>query len=258
MILLKNNNWWNAVRLSSILAFVIIVPLYTYLKLIKYMDVAGVEYCMNDVYCVTQTNTMFVMLPIAELVMINYIKHDFRAAVIVRVGNMRRFWIRLVKKMAIISGILATYCYVTTTVTGLGMAVYNCNWFKDNSNAYDLLHMHTDMNVHVVYVSLIFILVEFTTILIMGMVIALFWWCWNQPIYGYVLMIVLMTLEMGVSPSAAQIFFSNVSMSIVKMILYGIDVNKQVILPFISIGIVFIIGLALIRKKDFIKGGECV
>lgn len=250
---MKNKTIIDRVDVSIIALFVFTIPLYILMELKMNMAEPNVTYCFNDAYCYAHEKGIFLILPLAELIIINKMKYELRMGVLVRIGNIQHMWLRICKEIVQIAVILTAYVFIWTTVYAAINCNLLCNWTQDNSNAYFILQRHVDIDVNVMLIGGIFLLIVFTEIAVMGMAILLIWWWLRQPLYGYSIMIVLMLLERKIYPPAIRFFFIRMNMNCTSFYFGGPDLGNQIVFPFLCILGMFMIGFFFFRKKDILQ-----
>ena len=72
---------------------------------------------------------------LSQLFIINHIKYEMRAAVLVRKKSMKSFGFRCVKRFLQV-GLFVLYVFVLVTAYGVTHFQWKCNWRELNSNAY--------------------------------------------------------------------------------------------------------------------------
>lgn len=252
----KKAEWIDWVDRVGILLFLIIVPIYCFLQIRYLMSEPEVQYCMNDVYCCVQSNGKWIILPFAELLLLNGLKYEFRGGILVRMGDMGKIWLRICKKVFGMSALVALFVFATATVIGSTFCVYECNWTQKNSNVYYLLRRLTGVDVSVVVVMLLFLLSMFSMLAVMGMMIAMLWWRLGNPVYGYLAMLAMFITEAKYVDRS--IFFQKISMSWLKFYYQGMDFYQEVIFPLLVLAGMLLAGFMLVRRKDMLrKEGDC-
>ena len=98
-------NWLNIDSATSLLfkSYFIIVPLFIILHISKFMGNSAIQYCLSDIYLTIDSQLKWIIIPYSVFLIINVLKYEFNSSVILRVRNMRKFWIRICKKILLIS-----------------------------------------------------------------------------------------------------------------------------------------------------------
>jgi len=233
--------------------FVIIIPPYIWLVLSTVMTKTGIQYCLSDAYCFAESYCKFFIVPLAAFVVVHMLKYNFRAEYVVRMQNVRKLWLVLCKKVITLAFLVAIYLLVTVTCIGSLYGQLNCNWISKDSSAYAMLHVIVRNPPSVGTVMIVYFLVVFLTIAVMGLITTLLWWIFNTPLVGYAGMIVFLDLELGMHPSPTKLFFAKVNMNPASVYYRGINYIDMILYPtLIMLGLI-VIGYIFIRKKDFFK-----
>lgn len=237
-------------RLGGLL-FAILVPLYYILQVKSEMKTPGVVYCMNDVYCCIQDNGVFAVFPFAELILLNKLKYEFRAGVLLRTGSMKKMWLRLCKKTAGLAAVITVYVFVVSTVIGSTFCTFSCNWEQRNSNAYYVLRRSVDIEIPVIIIMFLFLLAMFAMLFAAGLLIVYTWWFLGQPILGYMAVMVLMIVELKTFD--VNVFFLKICMNWARFYYQGINWFQEVVFPLLVMAGLFGAGFFIFRRKDMLK-----
>ena len=111
---------------------------------------------------------------------------------------------------------------------------------------------HVDTYIDTWIIQSIYLIVVFSEIFVMGMMIMLFWWWFNLPVYGYVGMIAMVVVESFLFVDDV-LFFSKISMIPSVLYLNGYSLVNNVVIPIAAISIIWIVGLFTLRKKDMLR-----
>ncbi|SEW43017.1 hypothetical protein SAMN05421659_12016 [[Clostridium] fimetarium] len=231
--------------------FLIGIPIYISFVLWALMDSPQVSYCLADAFCTVQNQCSIITIPFAAFLVVHSIKYDFFPSVILHMKNVRNLWIRLCKKIIKNAFIISFYLLICTTLIGIQFGRFNNNWIEENSAASNLLHTQVPHNGNVWEILFVFTIMTFLTIVFFGMLIALLWWIFGTPLIGYVIIILLIKLELGMQPAAIHLFFLKVNMNPYVIYWLGVSYYNLVVYPLILIIGLFLMGL-FIRKKDFL------
>lgn len=232
--------------------FLILMPLYIGLVLYINMRAQGVRYCLADAYCDEEMYCKIGAIPYAAFLVVQMIKYDFLPTVVVRMKSVRMLWIRLCKKIVLNAFLLTVYLFLFTTLIGMHFGQFYNNWSENNSAAYHLLHTQVPQDGNVWEIMVVFLTVTFLTIAVFGMLIALIWWIVGIPLVGYAFMILLIELEIGLTPPATHLYFAKVNLNPVTVYWSGISYQNMVLYPFCVLVALFFVGLVFIRRKNFL------
>ena len=83
--------------IGSVIFFMVVIPIYIYLRLYVALDNKQVVYCLSDAYIYEQLTAVWLIFPVMGIVYINALKHDFSINQIIRRGNLKRIWVNLIK-----------------------------------------------------------------------------------------------------------------------------------------------------------------
>lgn len=248
MIMNKKKIHWGSYLF--IIFFMVAIPIFYMVEIPRWTKITQVCYCMNDVYCFAQYNSILVTLPLIQLIIIQNIKSEFRVNIIVQLQKMSLLWIRFARRIFMISLFCGLYMWIWVTVIGLFHAQLICNWNVDNSFVF--AKTGGTYPVNVVWFMLLFIIVSIVHAMVWGMLITIIWWNTWQPVIGITLMMVMAMLEQAMYPAAVHIFFSVINMEITYM--YGMKpFGKLMIYACLWVIGTFVAGFLLIRKKDFLR-----
>lgn len=184
----------------------VLIPVWLMVIFKTAMSEPDVVYCMSDIYGYAHEKGLIIFLLLSQLFIINHIKYEMRAAVLVRKKSMKSFWISLCKKIFLQAGLFVLYVFVLVTAYGVTHFQWKCNWRELNSNAYAQMQRPVEFEVAAWQTAGIFLIVLFAEITVMAMMIVLLWWKLSQPVYGYAVMMVLFTLEKRMTPAPVNIF----------------------------------------------------
>lgn len=235
----------------GILLFAVLVPLYYILQVKSEMKTPGVVYCMNDVYCCIQNKGIFAVFPFAELILLNKLKYEFRAGVLLRVGSMKKIWLRLCKKAAVLSAAITAYLFLVTTVIGSTFCTFSCNWKQNNSNAFYILRRQIEVEIPVMVIMFLFVLAMFSMLFAAGMLIVYTWWLLGQPVFGYMAVMALMIVEL--KNYDVNVFFLKICMNWSRFYYQGINWFQEVAFPLLVMAGLFAAGFFLFRQKDILR-----
>lgn len=235
----------------AFLIFLVGIPIYIGFVLWTLMDSSAISYCLGDAYCTVQTHCSIIYVPYAAFLVVYNIKNDFFPGVVIRMKNVWCLWLRLCRKVIGNAFLISLYLLICTAIIGIQFGQWNNNWMDENSAATNLLHTHVPHNGNVWEIMFAFTIMTFLTICFFGMLIALLWWILGTPLVGYVIVILLIKLELGMRPAVIQLFFYKVNMNPYVIYWAGVSYHNLVVYPFILVTGLFLIGL-FIRKKDFL------
>lgn len=235
----------------GVLLFVFLIPLYCVAVVKAEMATPGVVYCMNDVYCCIQNKGIYAFFPFAALLLLNQLKYEFRAGVLIRTGSMQKMWLRLCKKIAALSAAITAFLFVVATAIGSTFCTYSCNWKQGNSNAYYVLRRQIDVEIPVIVMMLLFLLAIFAMLFAGSMVIAYTWWIFGQPVYGYMAVVALMVVEL--KNYEVNLFFLKICMSWTRFYYQGVNWFEQAAYPLLVMAVLFAAGFFVLRRKDMLK-----
>ena len=114
----------------------VLIPVWLMVIFKTAMSEPDVVYCMSDIYGYAHEKGLIIFLLLSQLFIINHIKYEMRAAVLVRKKSMKSFWISLCKKIFLQAGLFVLYVFVLVTAYGVTHFQWKCNWRELNSNAY--------------------------------------------------------------------------------------------------------------------------
>ena len=238
------------IKRTVMLIFVTISYIYIFIYM---FNADKINYCYNDVYCYAQYYSVAIVLFISGLYIVYYMKYEYRDSIILLENHMKKVWGRISRKIAVESIIITIYSFIICTVYAFFSGYsYKCNWTDDYSNAWRFFLRHVDTYIDTWIIQSIYLIVVFSEIFVMGMMIMLFWWWFNLPVYGYVGMIAMVVVEMfGYVDDG--LFFSKISMNPSDLYLNGYSLVNNVVIPIAAISIIWIVGLFTLRKKDMLR-----
>ena len=77
----------------------VLIPVWLMVIFKTAMSEPDVVYCMSDIYSYAHEKGLIIFLLLSQLFIINHIKYEMRAAVLVRKKSMKSFWLSLCKKI---------------------------------------------------------------------------------------------------------------------------------------------------------------
>ena len=237
---------------SSLITMILLTIIYAVIFDMK-MDKEYVVYCYNDVYCYAQCEGVIPLLMVSELYIIFNLKYEWRTNVLIREKSMRSFWIRIVKKIAVLSAAVTLYSFLVCSVYAGVTCVYGCNWLDKNSNAFDIFRRNMTVTIDTWIIQVIFLLVIFAEVSVMGMLIVISWWWLRQPVYGYGVVIAFANLETGRFFSNISIFFMRMTMANSYIYLKGYNVIDHILFPILMVVGTLVSGIVLFRKRDMLR-----
>ena len=166
---------------------------------------------------------------------------------------MLKLWIRLIKKIGFLSGVVAVCSFVICTVYAAFNCVYECNWLDRNSEAFHTFLYDMTIRIDTWIIQVIFILTIFAEVFVMGVFIIISWWWLRQPIYGYGAMVAFALFEQNYWQKKLYIFFNKMSMNPPYMYLKGYNVANHIIFPIVMMVAACIVGAVLFRKRDMLR-----
>lgn len=98
MIMNKKKIHWGSYLF--IIFFMVAIPIFYMVEIPRWTKITQVCYCMNDVYCFAQYNSILVTLPLIQLIIIQNIKSEFRVNIIVQLQKMSLLWIRFARRIS--------------------------------------------------------------------------------------------------------------------------------------------------------------
>ena len=206
----------------------VLIPVWLMVIFKTAMSEPDVVYCMSDIYSYAHEKGLIIFLLLSQLFIINHIKYEMRAAVLVRKKSMKSFWLSLCKKIFLQAGLFVLYVFVLVTAYGVTHFQWKCNWRELNSNAYAQMQRPVEFEV-------------------------LLWWKLSQPVYGYAVMMVLFTLEKQMTPAPVNIFFLRMCFPCTRLYYQGIRAGDEILFPLCCVAAAFVLGLFLMRRKNMLK-----
>lgn len=237
---------------SSIITMILLITIYLFVCYV-YMTAGNVMYCYNDVYCYVQSQSTIPMLLVAEFYIIYNFKYEWRTNLLIREESMLKLWIRIIKKLGILSAVVAIYSFVVCTVYAAFNCVYECNWLDRSSNAFYTFLRDMTIQIDTWIIQGIFIITIFAEVFVMGILIIILWWWLRQPVYGYGGVVAFATFEYYYWQKNLYIFFNKMSMNPPYMYLKGYNAADHIIFPIVMIAAACIVGAVLFRKRDMLR-----
>lgn len=231
----------------------VLIPVWLMVIFKTAMSEPDVVYCMSDIYSYAHEKGLIIFLLLSQLFIINHIKYEMRAAVLVRKKSMKSYWLSLCKKIFLQAGLFVLYVFVLVTAYGVTHFQWKCNWRELNSNAYAQMQRPVEFEVAAWQTAGIFLIVLFAEITVMAMMIVLLWWKLSQPVYGYAVMMVLFTLEKQMTPAPVNIFFLRMCFPCTRLYYQGIRAGDEILFPLCCVAAAFVLGLFLMRRKNMLK-----
>ena len=114
----------------------VLIPVWLMVIFKTAMSEPDAVYCMSDIYSYAHEKGLIIFLLLSQLFIINHIKYEMRAAVLVCKKSMKSFWLSLCKKIFLQAGLFVLYVFVLVTAYGVTHFQWKCNWRELNSNAY--------------------------------------------------------------------------------------------------------------------------
>lgn len=90
----------------------VLIPVWLMVIFKTAMSEPDVVYCMSDIYSYAHEKGLIIFLLLSQLFIINHIKYEMRAAVLVRKKSMKSFWLSLCKKIFLQAGLFVLYVFV--------------------------------------------------------------------------------------------------------------------------------------------------
>lgn len=238
--------------ISSVITMLLLIVIHVTIYSI-YMTTEGVIYCYNDVYCYAQAKSKIPIIMVAEFYIIYNLKYEWRINLLIREESMLKLWIRLIKKIGFLSGVVAVCSFVICTLYAAFNCVYECNWLDRNSEAFHTFLYDMTIRIDTWIIQVIFILTIFAEVFVMGVFIIISWWWLRQPVYGYGAMVAFALFEQNYWQKKLYIFFNKMSMNPPYMYLKGYNVANHIIFPIVMMVAACIVGAVLFRKRDMLR-----
>ena len=121
--------------------FMISVPLYIWLVLSGKMSNQGINYCLSDAYCFTESCWKFYFIPLVTFIVVHMMKYNFRQAYVIRMKNIRTMWLLICARIMKLSFCVSMYMFASVTLIGSAYGQFQCNWTSRSSSAYAMIHM---------------------------------------------------------------------------------------------------------------------
>lgn len=215
--------------------------------------------CFNDfiVYCDYYGFEGVMLFPLLLLSMY-YLNSDKRITVLVRYGNVKKYWLNIIKKVGEIS------LYISLTVTAVfSLMTYifivvikkvsiPCNWSEYTSRYAYSSGKVLDRNPAALEVIIYIFIAVFSIIFIMQLIINYTEWITGNKFKAFLTGVVIVVVEKYIR--ITHILFERITlMPGVYMRKYGVTVFRCAIYPLILAVIVSVITLLLIKKTDVLK-----
>lgn len=239
-------------------AITIIAGIYLFFRYGNINTNQGVVcFCDYIVYCEYYAFEDVMLFPLLLLSMY-YVNGDKRITVLIRYGNVKKYWLNITKKVGVISLYISlTVTAVFSLMTYIFIVVIKkvnilCNWSEFNSRYAYVSGKVLERNPAVIEV-IIYIFIEiFSIMFIMQLIINYMEWITGNKLKAFLTGVVIIIVDKYLM--LTHILFENITlMPGVSMDKYGVTVFRCAIYPLILSVIVVVITLLLIKKTDVLK-----
>lgn len=238
---------------GSALLYLVLTPAMIYLTTLRCLRYSPrVSYCLSDILCFNEHYTKFYLYPFILIMIINLIKDEFRAGVILRYRSSEKLMMKLSKRLILISAAVGAYQTILTIVLGLVYTPFSCNWGSMTSYPFFLVKQVVVQIPPTVVIMLAYFFSVFITTLVISMFVTVFWWLTETPVTGFIIVVGLLTIETGIS-IFVNVLFSIVSLQPEKIFLSGMDPWWFAGYPILIFILFFMTGTVIIRKIDFLR-----
>lgn len=245
------NRFVNLSYTAALLVYFMLAPAVIFLAVLGCVSQGeDIQYCLSDVFCYVEHHTKYSLFPVILLLLIIFLKGQFRAAVIIRYEKVSGLILSVIKRVSGIALTMTVYQTLLTVLLGLQFAAYSCSWNKVQGFPFHLVGAIIEDMPSTIFILLLYMSCVFMTIVVAGLFMAVCWWLTQTPVSGYMLLIVLLVLEQGDWP---DVFFGILSMEPMKIFLEGIHPQEFTAYPFFLILILFAAGVLIVKKRDFIR-----
>jgi len=236
---------------GSTLLYMGITPAIIYMTTLGCLRYSNkVSYCLSDVLCFDEHFTKFYIYPFVLIMIINLLKEEFRAGVVLRYRSSAKFMMKLSRRLIIIAALVGAYQTILTTAMGLVYTPYQCNWDSLTGYPFFLVKNVVTKVPPTAVIILAYFLSVFLTTLVISMFVMVLWWLTETPVTGFIIIVGLLSIETNIS-IYVNVLFSIVSLRPDKIFLSGIDPWSFLGYPILIILLLFISGTVIIRKIDF-------
>jgi len=238
---------------GSILLYMVLAPILLFLRTLRCLrHLDKVVYCLPDILCFDEHWTKLFLYPFILILVINILKDDFRAGVVLRYGKAEKLMLHLLAKLATFSFLVSVYQTLITIALGLHYAQYQCNWDSSDGLPFFLVGAIVKDKPSTVTIILAYFFSVFITTMVIGMMVTALWWLTETPITGFVCMVALLSVETGVN-IYIHVLFSVVDLQPENVYMWGISPWNIVFYPVILLLIFFVAGILIIKKRDFMR-----
>lgn len=181
---------------------------------------------------------------ISGLLIIESLMECYRVGVLIRHSSSLKLLLKQYARVVIIATVTSIYQMLLVCVMGLRYVPYACNWESTESLPFVKLgvqiedHLATyQYGIHVMYMT-------WMTVIITGMIIIMFWWLFENPLFGYVLNYILVVMGIGIY-GVVDVNADVVYMGGIDMDMYSEPIKY---IPFLIIGTIVIM-----KHKDYLR-----
>lgn len=238
----------NFIRNVSIY-FLITMICFIYVEKGKYYNIGN--RCLSDMLCDALYYGKYIIYPFLMIILINFFKNDFRIAILLRYEKVLNMIKYLSFKSFLISMIISFGQTCLITVSGCINGMYKSNWRDASSYVRLALGVVMKKNIPTELIIALYFYITLLHVFLICMIICLLWWLTESPLPGFILVQVILIYEGTVSNG--EILFNVISMEERKLVLGLLGVKELIFYPMLLIGGIYILMIAVIRKKDFVR-----
>jgi hypothetical protein len=239
---------------GCVLAIVLISPVVV--AFFEYIFYYHVQYRTENVKCVydiigagLQTCLYQMAVIFIPFTMVYFFKGCYRYGIIIRQTQLKQVWLKMCVKLTKI--ILAVSVYLTVLICLIPFCFTDVIWNWSAQTSYVYIYGGVDTVYHpsVILVAAGCFTAVFTALMIVCVLMLFFWWVFESPVGGYIVMLLYAAEEMY----RGLFFNGRVTMNAVVISEKHIRVFSNFIYPVLVLVGLLIITYILFRKKDLLK-----
>jgi len=181
---------------------------------------------------------------ISGLLIIESLMDYYRVGVLIRHSSSLKLLLKQYARVMLIATVTSIYQMLLVCTMGLMYVTYACNWESTESLPFFKFgvliedHLATyQYGIHVMYMT-------WMTVIITGMIIIIFWWLFENPLFGYVLSYILVVLRIGIY-GVVDVNADAVYMGGINLDMYSEPIKY---IPFL-----IIVTIVIMKRKDYLR-----
>ena len=190
------------------------------------------ERCVLDVMCDVGYYGSRLLTPFTMLGIMLFIHEDFRIGILLRYSNIKRFLCHMIKKILLLSIVIAVVQTVMAIISSLYFTSLLCNWNQIDSYAAKMYGVILNEKASLLGVLAWFFYVIFIQTAVISSILCLFWWLTQTPVSGFVAVMILLVLE-SMPRYGTKLFFNVVSTLEINVLNGNFNILLMIIYPIV-------------------------